>query len=299
MAELDGNGWVTCGLGHQHWGIYGAAGLLAYTRDAAAGTLALLQHRAWWTASGGTWGTPGGARDSHESARQAALREAAEECELPPEQVRVTGAVLEDHGGWSYQTLLGLAASPFPVRAASRESTEVGWFPVAEVGARPLHPGLAAQWPLMADALEPLTLIVDAANVMGARPDGWWRDRAAAAGRLHAELTALGSGGLVALPAELGLPALHRWYPEIILVVEGAARAIASPAAAGGDPVAVAGGQPVAVVAAPSSGDDTIAQLAATAGGPRLVVTADRELRRRCESAGATVTGPRWLLGQL
>jgi len=53
------------------------------------------------------------------------------------------------------------------------------------------------------------------------------------------------------------------------------------------------------VTAAPGSGDDTIAELAATTGGPRLVVTADRELRGRVTGAGASVTGPRWLLGQL
>ena len=53
------------------------------------------------------------------------------------------------------------------------------------------------------------------------------------------------------------------------------------------------------MVAAPGSGDDTIAELAATIPGRRLVVTADRELRRRVTDAGASVTGPRWLLGQL
>ena len=42
-----------------------------------------------------------------------------------------------------------------------------------------------------------------------------------------------------------------------------------------------------------------IADLAATTRGTRLVVTADRQLRRRSEAAGAAVTGPRWLLNQL
>jgi rRNA-processing protein FCF1 len=53
------------------------------------------------------------------------------------------------------------------------------------------------------------------------------------------------------------------------------------------------------VVPAPGSGDDTIAGLAAAAGGRRLVVTADRELRRRSADAGAAVIGPRWLLNLL
>ena len=52
---------------------------------------------------------------------------------------------------------------------------------------------------------------------------------------------------------------------------------------------------PVEVVAAPGEGDDTIADLAGRLPGRRFVVTADRELRRRCEAAGAAVTGPRWL----
>ena len=55
-------------------------------------------------------------------------------------------------------------------------------------------------------------------------------------------------------------------------------------------------GAAVTVVAAGGSGDDTIASLAGQLPGQRLVVTADRELRHRCEAAGAAVTGPRWLL---
>jgi 8-oxo-dGTP pyrophosphatase MutT (NUDIX family) len=334
MTERDGNGWIACGLGHRHWGRHGAAGLLAYARDDAGRTVVLLQRRAWWTASGGTWGTPGGARDSHESTREAALREAAEECLLPPAAVRITGIVHDDHDGWSYQTLLGYAGSPFPVQPASAETSEVAWIPVAEVNERDLHPGFAKQWPVIARALEPVTIIVDGANVVGARADGWWRDRAGAAARLHGELSALSARGLTALPEALDLPRLDRWFPEFILVVEGAARAMtrrlgstlegagrraaapaagpgaaasaagpgaAGPAAAGlaAGGLAAGGGPDVAVVKAGGSGDDTIADLAGRLPGRRLVVTADRELRRRCEAAGAAVTGPRWLLGLL
>ncbi len=50
------------------------------------------------------------------------------------------------------------------------------------------------------------------------------------------------------------------------------------------------------MVAAAGSGDDTIAALAGELAGLRLVVTADRELRGRCAAAGASVTGPGWLL---
>ena len=47
------------------------------------------------------------------------------------------------------------------------------------------------------------------------------------------------------------------------------------------------------------SGDDEIVRQVSETDGPCLVVTADRELRARCEAAGATVTGPRWLLALL
>ena len=131
----------------------------------------------------------------------------------------------------------------------------------------------------------PATIIVDVANVMGSRPDGWWRDRAAAAARLHAEITALAAEGTASgqpiLPGETG-------PPQFVMVLEGAAR----PAAGRIGPA-----DRVRVVQADGSGDDAIVALVRELPGPRFVVTADRELRRRCEAAGATVLGPGWLLG--
>ena len=53
------------------------------------------------------------------------------------------------------------------------------------------------------------------------------------------------------------------------------------------------------VVSAPASGDDAIVGVVAeviASGESCLVVTADRELRRRCEALGAAVVGPTWLL---
>ncbi|MEU5634982.1 NTP pyrophosphohydrolase [Streptomyces rishiriensis] len=117
-----------------------------------------------------------------------------------------------------------------------------------------------------------LLVIVDAANVVGSVPDGWWRDRRGAAERLRDRLAADG------LPESLG-------PVEIVLVVEGAARGV--------EPV-----PGVRVEAASGSGDDRIVELAAAAGArPRLVVTADRELRRRVTELGADVTGPRAVRG--
>ncbi|RKR92547.1 hypothetical protein BDK92_6988 [Micromonospora pisi] len=119
-----------------------------------------------------------------------------------------------------------------------------------------------------------LLLVVDAANVMGSRPDGWWRDRAGAAARLRDTLAELTETGLPDLPTPL----------EVVLVVEGAARD-------------VPGSDRVRVVPAPGSGDDRIVDLVREeAPGRRcVVVTADRELRSRVTALGAEVRGPRWL----
>jgi 8-oxo-dGTP diphosphatase len=303
MTHGDGDGWISCALGHQHWGKHGAAGLLIWAPDSSGRPLVLLIRRAGWSHHGGTWGPPGGARDSHESPAEAAAREAAEECGAPPGAVRITGLLDDDHGGWSYQTLIGQAAEPFAVQP-SREATQTVWVPADEVAALPLHPGFAAVWPVIRAALVPVTMIVDGANVMGSRADGWWRDRAGAMARLYGELTALAAGGIARLPDDGDggdEPALDRWYPAIVLVVEGKARAVLDrvPRGAGREAGAARTAGDVRVVAAPGEGDDTIAALAAELPGRRFVVTADRELRRRCVAAGAAVTGPRWLTALL
>jgi rRNA-processing protein FCF1 len=72
----------------------------------------------------------------------------------------------------------------------------------------------------------------------------------------------------------------------LVLVVEGAARAVAGEASPPG----------VRTVAAASSGDDeVVAQVAAAAGRQVIVVTADRGLRDRVLGGGVRVAGPGWL----
>ncbi len=115
-------------------------------------------------------------------------------------------------------------------------------------------------------------LIIDGANVVGSVPDGWWRDRQGAARRLRDRLAPIAATGLADLPG----PA------EVVLVVEGAAKGIASL-------------PDVEVISAPGSGDDTIVELVSAADPrrTRAVVTADRGLRARVIPLGAVVLGPR------
>jgi hypothetical protein len=156
-----------------------------------------------------------------------------------------------------------------------------------------------------------LTIIVDVANVMGARADGWWKDRAGAARRLCQEVAALAARGLTAAELPEGVPAesLAERGPAWVLVLEGRARDAAESLSAEGSGSAQGDGPGSAshqilagsgglarVLLAPGSGDDAIAREVADLQGCRIVVTADRELRRRCEHAGTLVTGPRWLL---
>jgi hypothetical protein len=119
-------------------------------------------------------------------------------------------------------------------------------------------------------------LIVDGANVVGSRPDGWWRDRGRAARRLWEQLI------------EADLP-----HDEVVLVLEGGAK----------KGVAASGRESrVQILHAPGSGDDAIvAETRARVrdGWDATAVTADRELAARVEAAGGNVTGPFWLLEQL
>lgn len=123
-------------------------------------------------------------------------------------------------------------------------------------------------------------LLVDAANVVGSRPDGWWRDRPGAAARLVADTRRAVADGRLAGP--------------VVVVVEGRARAGVAEEAADADH-----DRDVRVVHASGSGDDRLVELAATAGRPVVLVSADRELRRRVEATGGTAAGPGWLLRRL
>jgi hypothetical protein len=116
--------------------------------------------------------------------------------------------------------------------------------------------------------------VVDGANGVGSVPDGWWRDRPAAAAKLRDALVPVASGGLRKVPSPV----------EVVLVVEGVAAR--TPEVPG-----------VTVVRADGSGDEAIVELVKDRVPDRkcVVVTADRELRSRVGELGAAVLGPRSL----
>jgi hypothetical protein len=143
-------------------------------------------------------------------------------------------------------------------------------------------PGLGSPWPwrwsawlrrcgVRGCAVTARLLLVDGANVVGSRPDGWWRDRPGAARRLVDELRAAVRAGVLAGP--------------VTVVLEGAARAGRAEGEVDG----------VTVRHAAGSGDDLLVALAAGEGGPVVVVSADRALTRRVAELGAAVVGPSWL----
>jgi hypothetical protein len=135
-------------------------------------------------------------------------------------------------------------------------------------------------------------VVIDVANVMGARADGWWRDRAGAALRLYQEVAELAGRGMRASQLPVAFPGEEDGPVAFVLVLEGRARDAAA---------RIGATHPwVRVISAAGSGDDSIVAETASvvaSGTSCLVVTADRELRRRCAAKRASVAGPSWLLG--
>ena len=150
----DGNGWAAGPDGSRLWGRLGAAGLLLLTPDGRV----LMQYRAEWTSCPLTWGVPGGARDSHETAAEAALRESEEETGITADQVRVLEAEVTSGpfpadparpdltGDWTYTTVFAMADHALET-LPNAESLELRWVPLAEVGELPLLPAFAESWP--------------------------------------------------------------------------------------------------------------------------------------------------------
>lgn len=116
---------------------------------------------------------------------------------------------------------------------------------------------------------------MDAANVVGSVPDGWWKDRAGAAERLYTRLLTADVPG-----------------DPVILVLEGQAKA--------GVPAGLTGH--LKTVHAARDGDSAILRAARDAvaeGAEVTVVTADRALAARVAGVGARTVPPSWLLDRL
>ena len=117
-----------------------------------------------------------------------------------------------------------------------------------------------------------IVLLIDAANVIGSRPTGWWRDRPGAARAFVERVRAAVEAGRLAEP--------------VVVVLEGAAR--------GGVEAGVANG--VTVVHASGSGDDTLLEVAGDAASQVTLVSADRALCQQAMDLGADVERPGWLI---
>lgn len=275
----DGDGWVVGDDGTRHWGKHGAAGLLLRAPSRDGEPTVLLQHRALWSHQGGTWALPGGAKDSHETNVHAAVREADEEAGIGVDNVFVRGEVETARmaSGWSYTTVVADAATQLDT-TMNGESTELRWVPEDLVDQLPLHPGFAASWASL--RISPLRVLLDTANVLGSRPDGWWRDRSGATGKLLSSLAGT-------LPRTVELPGVgFGWLTRIEAVLEGEARA------------AQFEDIRVPVIHAAGSGDDELASQAQASTTLTALVTADRGLQQRIPTS-VQVLSPSTVLGWL
>jgi 8-oxo-dGTP diphosphatase len=151
MSERDGDGWVQCACGNKHWGLNGAAGILLLRGDEI-----LLQHRAPWVHNGDTWGIPGGARDSHESVLEAAIREAKEETGIDPVHLTPIQTFSDDHGTWRYDTVIASATDLLIAHELNDESHEVRWVHIDQVDTLTLHPSFEKSWPALQQILNDL-----------------------------------------------------------------------------------------------------------------------------------------------
>ncbi|HIV57705.1 MAG TPA: NTP pyrophosphohydrolase [Candidatus Stackebrandtia faecavium] len=114
-------------------------------------------------------------------------------------------------------------------------------------------------------------IVIDAANVVGSRPNGWWKNRSAATTALRDHVAALAGTGLHSTT--------HPWTSrpplDIVMIAEGKAKGVAST-------------DTVTIIDAPGNGDDAIVEYVTHCPHRhRLVVTSDRQLQQRIHDTGA------------
>lgn len=164
---MDADGFVNCSCGQRHWGLAGAAGVLAWREG-----MVLAQLRAPWSISGGLWGFPGGAIGWSETPITGALREAREEAGLAGARIWATTTL--DHGPWSYTSVLAEAGPGQQARAMDRESSEITWLDWADFCSKDLHPAVADTLPLLGVLMGRSLILGDAAEELpgSVPPDG-------------------------------------------------------------------------------------------------------------------------------
>jgi 8-oxo-dGTP pyrophosphatase MutT (NUDIX family) len=135
--RASGDGFVTLADGSRRWGLFGAAGVLVRHAGEEGEVSYFLARRSMYTHLGGTWAIPGGALDEGETPLEGALREFVEEIGVPlgDHDFEVAQVHEDDHGGWSYWTLIVDVRSRFDLPdTLTWETAEVRWVPVSELG---------------------------------------------------------------------------------------------------------------------------------------------------------------------
>lgn len=131
--SLSGDGFVTLPDGSRRWGRFGAAGVLARWCPAGGEPQYFLALRSTWTHQGGTWAVPGGALDEGESPLDGALREFAEEIGTTIDRFEVVEMHEDDHGGWSYTTVVVDVPERFAPSLMNWETADARWVPASEL----------------------------------------------------------------------------------------------------------------------------------------------------------------------
>lgn len=139
---MDGDGFVTLEDGSVRWGLYGAAGVLV-----RSGERVFVAQRSLHCHQGGTWAIPGGALQRQELPLEGALREFAEEIgiELMADDCVIDTVHEDDHGGWSYWTVVVDIDEEFaPPTQLHWETAATAWVTLDELATMELHAGFAA-----------------------------------------------------------------------------------------------------------------------------------------------------------
>jgi 8-oxo-dGTP pyrophosphatase MutT (NUDIX family) len=141
----SGDGFITVADGGVRWGRYGAAGILVRHIDDDGLPWFFLARRSEICHRGGTWAIPGGALDAGEEPIEGALREFAEEIGRLPEPYHVSLVHEDDHGGWSYWTIVVDVSRRFDVPPIhSWETDDARWVAAPDIADLELFDAFAA-----------------------------------------------------------------------------------------------------------------------------------------------------------